>query len=55
MRYRIEEDLKNIREILNISQDELANNIGVDKKTITRIEKGNGAFLYVRNNHIPGI
>lgn len=41
MQYRIEEDLKNIREILNISQDELANSIGVDKKTITRIEKGN--------------
>ena len=31
MQYRIEEDLKNIREILNISQDELANSIGVDK------------------------
>lgn len=38
MKYKINEDLKLIREMLEISQDEMAISIGVDKKTITRIE-----------------
>lgn len=38
MEYKINEDLKLIREMLEISQDEMAISIGVDKKTITRIE-----------------
>ncbi|MGM9970672.1 MAG: DUF3990 domain-containing protein [Anaeroplasma sp.] len=38
MKYKTNEDLKLIREMLEISQDEMAISIGVDKKTITRIE-----------------
>ena len=38
MNYRIAEDLKLIREMLGLSQEEIANLIGLDKKTITRIE-----------------
>ncbi len=38
MNYKIDEDLKLIREMLYLSQEEIANVIGVDKKTITRIE-----------------
>lgn len=41
MKYKINEDLKLIREMLEISQDEMAISIGVDKKTITRIENNN--------------
>jgi transcriptional regulator with XRE-family HTH domain len=38
MNYRISEDLKLIREMLGLSQEEIASIIGLDKKTITRIE-----------------
>ena len=38
MNYRISEDLKLIREMLDLSQEEIASIIGLDKKTITRIE-----------------
>lgn len=40
MKYKINEDLKLVREMINISQEELANNIGVQKRTIIRIETG---------------
>ena len=38
MNYRISEDLKLIREMIGLSQEEIASIIGLDKKTITRIE-----------------
>ena len=38
MNYKINEDLKLVREILNISQEEMAFSIGVSKMTILRIE-----------------
>ena len=38
MNYRVEEDIKLIREMQNLSQEELSSNIGVQKITITRIE-----------------
>ena len=38
MNYRIKEDSKLIREMLSLSQQELANIIKIDKKTISRIE-----------------
>ena len=40
MNYRINEDLKLIREMLDMSQEEIANNISVQKRTIIRIENG---------------
>ena len=40
MNYKINEDLKLVREMLNMSQEEIANNIGVQKRTIIRIENG---------------
>lgn len=38
MKYKINEDLIFICEMLQISQDEMAISFGVDKKIITRIE-----------------
>ena len=40
MNYRINEDLKLIREMLNLSQEDIANIINVQKRTIIRIENG---------------
>jgi transcriptional regulator with XRE-family HTH domain len=40
MKYRITEDIKSIREILGLSQSELANQIGVEQVTISRNELG---------------
>ena len=40
MNYRINEDLKLIREMLDMSQEDIANNISVQKRTIIRIENG---------------
>ena len=40
MNYRINEDLKLIREMLDMSQEEIANSISVQKRTIIRIENG---------------
>lgn len=39
----IKSELKNIRESAGISQDELADAIGVNRKTIINIESENGA------------
>ncbi|MEE0141843.1 MAG: DUF3990 domain-containing protein [Coprococcus sp.] len=41
MKYNFSEDLKSIREILNLSQSELAEQIGVEQVTISRNEWGN--------------
>ena len=38
MDYKISEDVKFIREMLSLSQDQLASEIGVNKLTILRIE-----------------
>ena len=38
MRFKINEDLKLIREMLELSQEEISLFIDVDKKTITRLE-----------------
>ena len=38
MKFKINEDLKLIREMLNLSQEEISLFIDVDKKTITRLE-----------------
>ncbi len=38
MKYKINEDLKLIREMLELSQEEMSLSIDIDKKTITRIE-----------------
>ena len=38
MNYKVEDDIKLIREMQNLSQDELSSKIGVQKITITRIE-----------------
>lgn len=38
MRFKINEDLKLIREMLELSQEEIALFIDVDKKTIIRLE-----------------
>ncbi len=38
MKYRINEDLKLIREMFELSQEEMSLSIDIDKKTITRIE-----------------
>jgi transcriptional regulator with XRE-family HTH domain len=40
MNYKISDDLKLVREMINMSQEEMANNIGVQKRTIIRIERG---------------
>ena len=40
MNYRINEDLKLIREMLDMSQEDIANSISVQKRTIIRIENG---------------
>ena len=40
MKYNFSEDLKSIREILNLSQSELAEQIGVEQVTISRNELG---------------
>ena len=40
MSYRINEDLKLIREMLDMSQEDIANSISVQKRTIIRIENG---------------
>ena len=40
MDYNFREDLKTIREILEITQTELANQLGVEQKTISRNETG---------------
>jgi len=40
MNYRINEDLKLIREMLNMPQEEIANGINIQKRTIIRIENG---------------
>ena len=40
MNYRINEDLKLIREMLDMSQEEISNSISVQKRTIIRIENG---------------
>ena len=40
MNYRINEDLKLIREMLDMSQEDIANSIRVQKRTIIRIENG---------------
>ena len=40
MDYRINEDLKLIREMLNLSQEDIADRIHVQKRTIVRIENG---------------
>lgn len=40
MEFRIKDDLKTIREIMSLSQKELATNIGIDALSITRIENG---------------
>ena len=40
MSYRINEDLKLIREMLDMSQEEISNSISVQKRTIIRIENG---------------
>ena len=37
MKFKINEDLKLIREMLNLSQEEISLFIDVDKKTITRL------------------
>ena len=49
MEYRINEDLKIIREMLNMSQAELANDVGLDQKTIARIELGE---TYPKNENL---
>ena len=38
MKFKINEDLKLIREMLELSQEEISFFIDVDKKTITRLE-----------------
>ncbi|MCR5456640.1 MAG: DUF3990 domain-containing protein [Clostridiales bacterium] len=38
MKYNIKEDLRLIREMLNISQTDLADNVGIQQRTIVRIE-----------------
>ena len=40
MNYRINEDLRLIREMLDMSQEDIANSISVQKRTIIRIENG---------------
>ena len=40
MKYNFSEDLKSIREILGLSQMELAEQIGVEQVTISRNELG---------------
>lgn len=40
MNYNFSEDLKSIREILGLSQSELAEQIGVEQVTISRNELG---------------
>ena len=40
MEYNFKEDLCAIREILGLTQEELAEQLGVDKKTILRTEGG---------------
>ena len=40
MNYNFTEDLKSIREILGLSQSELAEQIGVEQVTISRNELG---------------
>ena len=37
MNYRINEDLKLIREMLNMSQEDIANSINIQKRTIKKM------------------
>ncbi len=40
MEYNFNQDLKAIREILELTQEELARQLGVERKTISRNEDG---------------
>ena len=41
MNFNISEDMKIVRELLNITQEELADELNVEPLTIKRIENGN--------------
>ena len=44
MNYNFSKDLKSVREILGMSQSELADQIGVEQVTISRNESGKDAL-----------
>lgn len=51
MEYKVVEDIKIVCELLNINEAELANEIGIDKQTITRVVQGKTLFsqIYLEN------